>query len=264
MPVSIRSHSFRDYMKRTTGLLLLLPLLLLVESSCSGPQLSQRHPVEFTSKDGTKITCFEPPTDVITKGVKADAEIAAVKFGTLLKGTGGVSVDVERIRQEVPVDVSSFEAIDFRLCLQYVNGVLSKGEYHAFTEQIIPAYKKNPPEKPAPDVPPVVPPHRAEPCGPSFTTTRRSANFVPAWVSVLNRMREERNVHDLQNLMAVWGRIPVGLGGTDLIQEALFTLNCLEKDGQLRTEKLDHPSMIGGLVENRMIMFLKPMMTIPE
>jgi hypothetical protein len=249
-------------MKRTPGLLLLLSLLLLVESSCSGSP-SQRHPVKFVSENGTKITCYEPLADVITKGVKADVEIAAVKIGTLLKGTGGTSVDVERIRQEVPVDVSAFEAIDFRLCLQYVNGVLSKEEYHAFTKQIIPAYKKNPPEQPVPYAAPVVPPNQAQTCGPSLSTTIKPAIFVPQWVSVLNRMREERNTHDLINLMSVWGRTPVGRGGTELIDEALFTLNCLEKQGQLKMEKLDPPNFI-GLVENKRIIFLKPMMTIPE
>lgn len=119
------------------------------------------------------------------------------------------------------------------------------------------------PSLPVPDVGPAAPPHRAETCGPSLSTTIKPAIFVPQWVSVLNRMREERNIYDITNLMSVWGRTPVGRGGTELIDEALFTLNCLEKQGQLNMEKLDPPSFI-GLVENKRIIFLKPMMTIPE
>jgi hypothetical protein len=75
-------------MERITGLFVLLPLLLLVESSCSGSP-SQRTPVEYTLKDGTKVTCVGPPPDVIGKDVKTDAVIQAAKIGNLLKGTRG-------------------------------------------------------------------------------------------------------------------------------------------------------------------------------
>jgi hypothetical protein len=93
-------------------------------------------------KDGTKIQCVEPPPDVVASGVRANAEVAATKVGNLLKGTGGVGVDIERIRQEVPSDVSSFEVIEYRICTQYGNGVLTKEEYRTFTDRILPAIKK--------------------------------------------------------------------------------------------------------------------------
>lgn len=130
-------------------------------------------------------------------------------------------MDIERIRQELPQEVSIFEAIDFRICAQYGNGALSKQEYHAFTEQIIPAYEKNPPAKTASN----------SACGPSFTTKRLASEFVPQWKSLVNRLRTERNVHDLQNLIEINGRIPVGLTAKDLIQEAHFTLSCLAEKG---------------------------------
>jgi hypothetical protein len=75
----------------------------------------------------------------MVKGEKANLELTAKRLGTLLQLTGGVGLDVERIRQELPADVSSFEVIEFRICAQYGNGVLSKDEYRAFTTQIIPA-----------------------------------------------------------------------------------------------------------------------------
>jgi hypothetical protein len=96
---------------------------------------------EFTLKDGTRIQCVEPPPDVVAKGIKVNAEVAAQNVGNLLKGTGGIDVDVERIRQEVPHDVSAFEVIEYRICVQYGNGVLSKDEYTSFTRQILPALK---------------------------------------------------------------------------------------------------------------------------
>lgn len=131
-------------MARTTKIILLLPLLLLVASSCTSP--SKRNLVEVTLKDGTKVQCAEPPPDVVAKGIKVNAEVAAEKIGNLLKGTGGVDVDIERIRQEVPSDVSAFEVIEFRICIQYGNGVLSKEEYRSFTNRILPAIKNSPPE----------------------------------------------------------------------------------------------------------------------
>ena len=243
-------------MKRSTGLLLLLPLLLLVESSCSVSP-SQRHLVEFPQIDGPPLQCFEPLQDVIVKGEKANLELTAKRLGTLLQLTGGVGLDVERIRQELPADVSSFEEIEFRICAQYGNGVLSKDEYHAFTTQIIPAYKKNPPEKPVQDAGTTASAQLlVEPCGPSFTTKRPAAKFVPYWVTHINRLREERNAQDLQYLFEGWGPIPVGLMGKDLIYEATFTLNCMVKEGEIWMEKLGTTGRYWGEnFENQMIIF---------
>ena len=84
--------------------ILVLPLLFLVAASCSSP--SKRTVIEFTLKDGSKIQCVEPPPDVFAKGLKVNADMAAEHIGGLLKGTGGVDVDVERIRQDVTSDVS--------------------------------------------------------------------------------------------------------------------------------------------------------------
>ena len=53
----------------------------------------------------------------------------------------------------------------------------------------------------------------------------------------MERLRDERTTYDLRNLFEVWGRIPVGLTGKDLIQEAAYTLKCLEEEGLLKMEK---------------------------
>lgn len=246
-------------MKPTTGLLLLLPLLLLVESSCLGSP-AQRKLVEFVLKDGTKITCLAPRPDMITKGAKAGAEIAAAKMGTLLKGTGGASVDVERIRQEVPADGSAFEVIEYSMCVQYVNGVLSKEQYHSFTEQIIPAYKKNTPEKPVSDVSVVAQTSLAKTCEQSRVgLMRRPEEFIPEWRSVLNSFRKQTDTHDLLNLFRFRGPLSVGHEGKDYIREATFTLNCLEQIGELRMEKLGTTSTYWGEnFANQMIIFKNP------
>ena len=193
----------------------------------------------------------------MVKGVTANADVAATKIGTLLKGTGGVSVDIERIRQEVPADVAAFEVIDYRLCVQYGNQVLSKEEYLSFTKQIFPAIKKHTPENPISNVGVVAQPSLLTTCQQSIAGLKRQPKvFVLAWRSVLERLHNERNTYDLLNLFEVWGRIPVGLTGKDLIHEASYTLNCLEQEGQLRMEKLGATSTYWGEdFENQMITF---------
>src|SRR5215813_1908547 len=194
-------------MTRTLGLLGLLPLLLFVVVSCATSSPSERKIEEFVLSDGSKIKCYMPPPDVIAKGGKGNVDLTVARLGKLLEGSGGASLDVERIRQELPSEVAQFEVIEFRICAQYGNGVLSKQAYQAFTEKIIPAYTKNPPEKVLltasdPELVQVV-----EACGPSFTTKRVTAKFVPDWIFHLNSLRRERNTYDLQNLFEVAGRI---------------------------------------------------------
>ena len=246
-------------MNRTTGLFWLLPLLLLLESSCSLSP-SERKPLEHTWKDGPQPICIAPPADVMVKGVNANADLAAAKIGTLLKGTGGVSIDIDRIRREVPEDVAAFEVVDYRLCLQYGNQVISKEEYLSFTKQVLPAIKKHSPGNPISSVGTAFQPSLLTTCQESIVGIKRQPKiFVPAWRSVLERLHDERITYDLRNLFEVWGRIPVGLTGKDLIHEAIYTLNCLEKTGELRLEKLNTTSTYWGEnFENQNIAFVAP------
>jgi hypothetical protein len=257
-------------MNRTVGLLWLLPFLLLFASSCSVGAPSERKLEEFVLSDGTKIKCYMPPPEVIAKGGTANVDLTVLRLGKLLEARGGGGLDVERIRQELPPEVSAFEAVEFRICAEYGNGVLSKQAYQAFTEQIIPAYTKNPPAKTVSTAGTTASSKLVEACGPSFTTTRPAEKFVPYWASQISRLQQERNIqhHDLQNLMLVRGRAPVDAGGIDPFEEINFTLDCLERIGYLKTEKNDSPNnvvkgVIGPVVENRKIIFLKPSLTIP-
>jgi pimeloyl-ACP methyl ester carboxylesterase len=113
------------------------------------------------------------------------------------------------------------------------------------------------PRVPDSDLSAVAPTHPADTCEqPLSTLKRRPAAFVPGWLSVLNRLRKERNTYDLQNLFEVWGRIPIGLTGKDLILEATFTLNCAEKNGELKLETLGATGRYWGEnFENQMIIF---------
>ena len=248
-------------MKPTTGRLVLFPLLALIVSSCSVMTQPSERKVEEFVVEGAKVKCYLPPPDVIAIGTQANADITAMRLGKVLQATGGIGLDIERIRQELPPDVATFEVVEFRICAQYGNGVLSKQAYQTFTEQIIPAYTKNPPVQTSPsvDTPASVP--LIARCGPSFSTKRPAAKFLRYWASTLNQLRDDRNIqyHDFENLMQVRGRIPVEMGMINPYEELNFTLDCLERLGYLRTEKIDPPRMIvGGQVENRRIIFLTP------
>lgn len=251
-------------MNRTTGLFLLLPFFLIIESSCSSP--SERKPLEQTWKAGPQPICIAPPADVMAKGVNANADFAAAKIGTLLKGTGGISIDIDRIRREIPEDVAAFEVVDYRLCLQYGNQVISKEEYLSFTKQVLPAIKKQTPENPISNRAAAFQPSLLTTCQESIAGLKRQPRiFVPAWRSALERLHNERIIYDLRNLFEVWGRIEVGLTGQDLIREALYTLNCLEKTGELTMEKLNTPSTYWGEnFENQRITFAAPSFSIPN
>ena len=88
------------------------------------------------------------------------------------------------------------------------------------------------------------------------TLKRRPEQFVSHWISALNSLRNTRTSYDLQNLFEVWGRVPVGLTGKDLVEEATFTISCLEKEGYLKVEKLDAPGHYWGVIfENQKIAF---------
>lgn len=97
-----------------------------------------------------------------------------------------------------------------------------------------------------------------KPCGqPTAGLKRQPKVFVPAWLGALNSLRKERTIHDLRNLFEVWGRIPVGIQGKDLIQEAAFTLKCLEGEGEIRVENLGTSSTYWGEnFENQRIDFV--------
>lgn len=97
--------------------------------------------------------------------------------------------------------------------------------------------------------------------------TTKPKIFIPEWIPYLNSLRDEKLVHDFQTLMQVRGRLWVKYGGgREEVRQANFTLNCLGKNGYLKTETLDTPSMIGEEFKNRKITFMKPLpkMTIPE
>jgi hypothetical protein len=111
-----------------------------------------------------------------------------------------------------------------------------------------------------PPILPPTPPEAAKPCEQSLVGLKRPPDlFLPVWRAVVNSLSKKRLIQDLQNLFEVWGRIPDGLTGKDLIQEATYTLNCMKEKGELRMEKLGTTGRYWGEnFENQMIIFRNP------
>ena len=84
---------------------------------------------------GEPVACFEPPPDVITKGVEIKAELMAKELGKVLEGTLISQVAVERIRRIDP-PVAAFEVVDFRFCVQYANGLLGPAQFQEFQKML--------------------------------------------------------------------------------------------------------------------------------
>ena len=89
--------------------------------------------------------------------------------------------------------------------------------------------------------------------------TRKPEAFIMGWVRFLDRLRDERNVHDTHNLLnLIGGPMLGGPGGGNMAvgqKEVVYTLNCLEARGYLTLE--DSGPYCGGVngYQNKKITF---------
>ena len=171
----------------------------------------------------------------------------------------------------VPGDHKSMKEPDNRDSLAYVivkNKLLSSKDIQPQStfqpnelRDGIPQVKKS--EKAVPDVSVVAQPSLSITCEQSLVgLTTKPKKFVPEWIPFLNLLRDEKIIHDFQTLMEIRPRLRKYGGGPEEFRQANFTLDCLEKNGYLKTETLDTPSMIGGEFKNRKIFLPKPIPTL--
>jgi len=104
---------------------------------------SKREKLKIKRPDKTVVTCLVPPPDVMTKASNTTVNAAIPKVVYILKngGTGNAGIDrkreFERVREELS-DLNTYEVIEFRLCVQYGNGVLSAEEYKEAARELTP------------------------------------------------------------------------------------------------------------------------------
>lgn len=134
--------------------LVILPLILGISASCSYINPSARDVQIFKrSSDGKEVHCLKPPPDVISKRTDANLEVTVDKITSSIKGAAGLRIDPERIRKELPEDVNAFEVIEYRICAQYGNDVLTAEEYKVFTQQYLPLRRNTDRSAVSPDIP---------------------------------------------------------------------------------------------------------------
>lgn len=112
----------------------LLGVAISLIASCTYPG-GERAKHEIKRADGLTVTCFEPPPEIVKKAnIATDLELSKQEIGALAKASVRGEVTPERIREKLPSNVAAYEVIEFRLCVDYANGVYSPEEYRAFVE----------------------------------------------------------------------------------------------------------------------------------
>jgi hypothetical protein len=92
---------------------------------------------EFTRPDGTRVHCHEPPPDVVPAAVGAEVEARISKLVEVLNARLGVEEAFARIRAECPT-LQAVEALEFRMCAAWAQGVLDDEAYGEFLTEILP------------------------------------------------------------------------------------------------------------------------------
>lgn len=86
------------------------------------------------------------------------------------------------------------------------------------------------------------------PLVPSFPRLQRAPeSFIFFWLSNLERMRSDRMQHDFWTLLAVTPRLRNEPDGEARVAEAMFTLSCLSKTGQLTTVEMPGTKGTSGI-----------------
>lgn len=97
---------------------------------------SSRSITTFDTPTG-KLKCAEPPPDVITMGAKANIDAIIPNIKADVEANASASTMVARIRSEVP-NLQAVEALEYRMCLAYGNGIIDSDAYKKFIGSILP------------------------------------------------------------------------------------------------------------------------------
>lgn len=89
------------------------------------------------------VSCPRPPKEIMNTAVQTEADVLVKEIGKIVKASGRVSIDPQRIRQELSPKVASFEVIDYRMCIHWANGVLDTEHYQKYLTDIAPTLLEN-------------------------------------------------------------------------------------------------------------------------
>lgn len=90
------------------------------------------------STDQKPVSCVKPPPEDIPKDINVKLDVAVESIVGIAKGSAGFQFDAEKIVRDLPANLHTFEIVEFRICVAYVNGILTENEYKTSLDKIIP------------------------------------------------------------------------------------------------------------------------------
>ena len=104
---------------------------------CSFPSQRDRTPHEFSRPDGRAVRCHEPPPELVARGILAEVDARIPEVIEILR----LEIDLqERLELIGPTarGLEALEALEFRLCVAWAQGVLGEEEYRQFLQTVLP------------------------------------------------------------------------------------------------------------------------------
>lgn len=117
---------------KNLALILAAISVLFTISGCA----SKRNITTFKTETG-ELKCAEPPPDVVTTGARANIEALVPQIDVDVKANANANTTVARIRSEIP-NLQAVEALEYRMCLAYGNGIVDSATYREFYQSILP------------------------------------------------------------------------------------------------------------------------------
>ena len=101
---------------------------------------SARREHRYVRKNGTVVTCLEPPPDV-APAIRAEIDAEIADIVDALSANTGIEAKFARIRPTVP-SLQAVEALEFRMCAAWAQGLLDEQAYREFLTRILPLLRQ--------------------------------------------------------------------------------------------------------------------------
>jgi hypothetical protein len=99
----------------------------------------------YVRKDCTVVTCLEPPPDV-APAIRAEIDAEIADIVDALNASTGIEAKFARIRPTVP-SLQAVEALEFRMCAAWAQGLLDERAYREFLTRILPLLRQTCPSE---------------------------------------------------------------------------------------------------------------------
>jgi hypothetical protein len=94
----------------------------------------------YVRKDGAVVRCLEPPPDV-APAIRAEIDAEIADIVDALNASTGIEAKFARIRPTVST-LQAVEALEFRLCAAWAQGLLDERAYREFLVRILPLLRQ--------------------------------------------------------------------------------------------------------------------------